>query len=506
MGWVVRFVGLLVLGGTSLAMAQEQERQTPSDFAVVRKYLDEDSCVVAHLDFALFKLWSLETMQKNAADWLRMEVRPEFRLQLLKLQKLLVQSGASRAYVLAGNPARAMVVGPLLVIPAGDPEAARQTLVDAGVLQLLEGLVGPGNATARIDQSCVLLGDHAVVERALEHPDRGSEPLQRMAAMDGVLGVTFVPSSTLREIAEGMWNASVQAEPQRPRDFEPLLGLQSLVFSVRDMQGPVALDAAFERPEQAAKVAELLRAPLGQLFGAEANPLFPTARENLVVAKFELRPEVIALLARAQDALRGPAERAQDMNSMKQISLAMRNYETARKRLPPQALSDKYGRKLLSWRVLLLPYLGEQALYDQFHLDEPWDSPHNRTLIPRMPAVYRSASAVETVQGMTPFVAPLTKNSLMGRPGRSLTFQEVTDGTSSTVWLVRLPDAQIAVWTRPEDWRVPQENALSTLRQGDDSFLGARVDGSVQVFDGKLTNETFQGLLSVDGGDPIEGD
>ncbi len=506
MVWVVRLVGLLVLVSASRAMAQEQERRTPSDFAVVRKYLDEESCVVAHLDFASFKLWSLETMQKNAADWLRMEVRPEFRLQLLKLRELLVQGGASRAYVLAGNPARAMVVGPLLVIPARDPEAIQQTLEDAGVLSLLEGLVGPGNASARIDQTCVLVGSREVVERALEHPDRGCESLQRMVATDGLLGVAFVPSPLLREVAQGMWNAAEQAEPQRPREFEVLLGLQSFVLTVKGTQGPISLDAAFERPEQAGKVAELLRMQLRQVFGEEAGSLFPTARENHVEAKVDLRPEVIAVLARAQDSLRRPAERAQDMNSMKQISLALHSYESARKRLPPQALVDKQGRKLLSWRVLLLPYLGEQALYDQFHLDEPWDSPHNRDLIPRMPAVYRSATAVDTVEALTPFVAPLTKNSLMGRPGRSLTFQEVTDGTSNTVWLVRMPDAQRTVWTRPEDWRVPDQDALSTLRQGGDSFLGARVDGSVQVFDGQLTNEKLQALLSVDGGELIEAD
>jgi hypothetical protein len=45
--------------------------------------------------------------------------------------------------------------------------------------------------------------------------------------------------------------------------------------------------------------------------------------------------------------------------------------------------------------VLLLPYLGpqEKELYRQFHLDEPWDSPHNRQLLARMPAVYASPAA-----------------------------------------------------------------------------------------------------------------
>ena len=45
-------------------------------------------------------------------------------------------------------------------------------------------------------------------------------------------------------------------------------------------------------------------------------------------------------------------------------------------------------RPLLSWRVAILPDLGERELYEQFHLDEPWNSPHNLVLVGRMPKVY----------------------------------------------------------------------------------------------------------------------
>src|SRR5258707_7271470 len=57
-------------------------------------------------------------------------------------------------------------------------------------------------------------------------------------------------------------------------------------------------------------------------------------------------------------------------------------------RFPPAASRDQEGRPLLSWRVLLLPYVEQAALYQEFHLDEPWDSPHNLTLLPKMPKVY----------------------------------------------------------------------------------------------------------------------
>ena len=58
------------------------------------------------------------------------------------------------------------------------------------------------------------------------------------------------------------------------------------------------------------------------------------------------------------------------------------------KHFPPAAICDKDGRPLLSWRVAILPYIDQEDLYKQFHLDEPWDSPHNRSLIEKMPGTY----------------------------------------------------------------------------------------------------------------------
>ena len=50
------------------------------------------------------------------------------------------------------------------------------------------------------------------------------------------------------------------------------------------------------------------------------------------------------------------------------------------------------GQPLLSWRVALLPQLDQLPLFQQIHLDEPWDSPHNRQFAEQMPAVYQMPS------------------------------------------------------------------------------------------------------------------
>jgi len=74
-------------------------------------------------------------------------------------------------------------------------------------------------------------------------------------------------------------------------------------------------------------------------------------------------------------------------NNLHQLALAMHNYASTDDRLPPAMVRDKNGKPLCSWRVLLLPYLEEEALYKQFKLDEPWDSPNNIKLLNRMPKI-----------------------------------------------------------------------------------------------------------------------
>ena len=76
------------------------------------------------------------------------------------------------------------------------------------------------------------------------------------------------------------------------------------------------------------------------------------------------------------------------MNNLKQIGLAFHNYHCANNAFPRAAITDKRGKPLLSWRVAILPYIGQQALYNKFNLDEPWDSPHNRELLKEMPSTY----------------------------------------------------------------------------------------------------------------------
>ena len=128
------------------------------------------------------------------------------------------------------------------------------------------------------------------------------------------------------------------------------------------------------------------RLPRDMILLAVSDPrdTLPAFVENLPVLVQQMN-----LMFPAVGAAREAARRAQCTNNLKQIGLAMHNYVAAHNNaFPAPALPGKDGKPALSWRVALLPYLEQQSLYDRFHLDEPWDSPHNKALIKEMPAVF----------------------------------------------------------------------------------------------------------------------
>jgi type II secretory pathway pseudopilin PulG len=214
-------------------------------------------------------------------------------------------------------------------------------------------------------------------------------------------------------------------------------------------------------------------------------------------------PVSIALLLPAVQQAREAARRAQSMNNMRQIGLSMHNYHDVNQRFPASSY-DKDGKPLLSWRVHVLPYLEGQNLYEQFHLDEPWDSEHNRQLIAQMPAVYQNPSlGSENTQGKTTYLQVTGKGALFnGKKGPS--FAEISDGTSNTIAVVEADPGKAADWTKPDDLKLDPENptaGLGGLRGG--QFMALFCDGSVRMISTSIDKNTLKYLFDPRDGNPI---
>jgi hypothetical protein len=218
-------------------------------------------------------------------------------------------------------------------------------------------------------------------------------------------------------------------------------------------------------------------------------------------------PVAIALALPAVQAAREAARRAQSMNNLKQIALALLNYHDTYRAFPAGYNADADGKALLSWRVQILPFIEQQRLYEQFHLDEPWDSPHNKQLIEQMPDVYRSPNSTGE-PGMTNYLGISGADGVFVRPkpGDKLgtNMARITDGTSNTIITVEVPDETAVIWTKPGDYSPSKEDptrGLLGVRPG--GFLAGLTDGSVRFIAEAVDVGVLNAMFTKSGGEAV---
>lgn len=155
----------------------------------------------------------------------------------------------------------------------------------------------------------------------------------------------------------------------------------------------------------------------------------------------------------------------------------------------------------------LLPFLGEQELYAEFRLDQPWDSPHNKALVNRLPRVYDSPGRQNRDPGTTTYVAIVGENLLFDGEKTGVKMADITDGLSNTVMLVDANDAEGVIWTKPEDIPFDPETLRNAImgRVGIDSTDGLVVmaDGSVKVLKPEVEDDTLHHALTRNGGEAL---
>jgi hypothetical protein len=217
-----------------------------------------------------------------------------------------------------------------------------------------------------------------------------------------------------------------------------------------------------------------------------------------------------AWLATSPDPLleHEPSARILSMNHMKQLSLGLDTYaDTNGNRLPPYALFGPEGQPLLSWRVLILPYIEEDALFKEFRLDEPWDSPHNLRLLPRMPRTYAPASKKGNPKDYATFYQVFVGKgtAFEGRKGLHRP-EDFPDGMSNTILIVEAASA--VPWTKPADVHYFPDSPLPPLGvQSKNYFVVAMADGSVRTVHRKYVSETaLRAAITRNGGEVLGND
>jgi Protein of unknown function (DUF1559) len=221
-------------------------------------------------------------------------------------------------------------------------------------------------------------------------------------------------------------------------------------------------------------------------------------------------PIALAALVPAFHTAQLSRGRAQSTNNLKQIGLALHNFHSANDHFPTD-VRGKDGKPLLSWRVSILPFIEQQALFQEFHQDEPWDSPHNKALIARMPNTYSIPDGGPAEPGMT-FYRGLAGIDTLFDPKKAegVKLAEITDGTSNTIALVEAKEA--VPWTKPES-ELPADEGPNPERikaaldavggHFEGGFNALFCDGAVRFIRSTVALPVFRALITRASGEVI---
>lgn len=189
---------------------------------------------------------------------------------------------------------------------------------------------------------------------------------------------------------------------------------------------------------------------------------------------------------------------ASQAEKLKQIGLAMQAYFDQYQTYPGPAVYGKDGKPLLSWRVALLPYLNHGDLYEQFRLDEPWDSAHNKKLLAKMPTVYRGPGDKD--DAATPFQVFVGKGTMFEGP-KGLGYRDIPDGISYTIAVVEA--ATIVPWTKPEDLPYSAIGRIPELGgESPDVTYALFADGKVHALKRQFDPDALRVAITRDDGIP----
>lgn len=429
--------------------------------------------------------------------------------------------------------------GPIVVLELAEATDAQAL---AKELRTIFNHVAPLEEVAKLKGQRLALVNNPTLRRiqrlaATPRPDL-TEPLAKLRVNNSAAAV-LSPGPDARRALRELW-------PGLPAPFAELTGPL-----VADGVRSITLAGTKERVELRVEAADVAVAEkLEELAGAfvkaalaEASEHTAGARAPAVVDKFvhiertenvlawpinltELRADADIRRITAESAVRSKEAVSQNqrLNQMKQLALAMLNYQDGRKSFPAAAaICDADGNPLLSWRVALLPLLGEDDLFRQFKLDEPWDSEHNLPLVERIPEVYSNPTCPQnTLKGLTNYLLPVheeagflpaasiekTKDTLHGYEvwlGQGLSYKDIKDGTVATLLIVEAAPENAVPWTKPQDWEVDLEHPYAGVRHaGAQRFASAWMDGSARVTPTDFDEAEFRKIITRAGKEALD--
>ena len=265
-------------------------------------------------------------------------------------------------------------------------------------------------------------------------------------------------------------------------------------------------------------------------FVPEANlqTISPPGRTSPLVRRILAAVVCVLLIAGAFVFLQrygGPAinslsvgrEQAIAVGNLKKIAAALNMYANDHSIYPAPIIRDATGKPMHSWRVAILPYLEERALFQSYDFDLPWDSDTNIALVDQMPSVYAATSSSNWVTNEC-FYQLVTGNRTLFPSSGPLGPKKMLDDPTKTALVVEAmpPKARQnlpGVWTEPVELDSQAMSGLigsnlgveiGGITQGGVAI--ATVDGEGHFLENTMAPEIVIAILTASGGEPLADD
>lgn len=398
--------------------------------------------------------------------------------------------------------------GPLIIIPCEDVAAvnglAAMLIKTAGADTMLEVQTYPG---------LVLIGPTKVLNRMAVALSQGRsearedlvQPLVDPQRSDHTAVLSLVDS--YREELIAIWPDSL------PQAAELQLSPRQLVRDVRsitltwDMPPEPMLQITIEATD--ATAAERVQASLQHLFvqlarrldGSREFQLPPiTIETNQLDVQFD--SAAITTVIDQVNQASGAGEGRRVVDNLKQVGLAMHTYHDTHQHLPPKHFINPDGQPLVSWRVVILPFVEQQALYQNFKLDQTWDAADNASVSSVVIPTYTDRGGEDSNQ--TRFRVPVFPGSAWDGDGPPKSFYDITDGMANTIAVIHAPAEAAVSWTDPAQWLISPDDPLQDVFGDRDQVVVLLFDGSVRVLQrDEIDNEKLSALLTIAGGEQV---
>lgn len=467
---LIRLTLLVLASGLSTGQAAE-----------ISPYLEASTAAVAQVDLDLLNVpQTLAAINQVAPGLIPEQLQGQVKLLGGGLVGALRSSGVQRVYF-SLSTLEIPHVRPSVFVPTAQPDSATEAL--QAIMALLPHDLG--YELAKVDDG-LLIATGEVLQRLKMRPSAARPELEQALSVDPA---TLTLALGLRDdLRQSVVSLLPEDLPRKlPIAFSPkqvASDLSSLSIQATTPELSVRIGLYASDNSGARRLQEL-----GQQYVQLLLPDAQVAAQDRTVS-LELNSQSLSALRPAITSVGASGQTStQQSNRLKQVMLGMHNFHDTYRGFPPRMTVDENGTLLLSWRVFLLPFINQQALYDQFHLDEPWDSPHNIKLLAQIPFTYQSPEPTDLKPGFTCVELPLCEGSFWsGEKKGLLRIQDIADGTSNMIAAVNAPRDRAVPWTKPEDLQVNKDDPVTSLFGDRTELQLGFFDGSTKTIERKRVN------------------